>query len=936
MKKYTIINLILLFFPAFIYAQTQGINEDPLPGTAGQIPYEMKDRKEDRTSTFDFTDCSKWIVKPNQCEAKLYRTKDQIVTTPYSGKVIYKTFQKAASFDVMLKEPLRFSNEWDCIDVWTWGAHWLWGEPSYLTAMQFYAIIRDANGKIQVENMVQGGYPQLVHKYWFMNHMKLQDMMKPGSAFLGFRFKGEDTDPGTEHTIYLSSGYIYKEELKPLTFRKFPDKLPFPTRKETILPLNKSNYKNQVSVKGDLCSLTYQGDDCEIAYEIPCKEVLGDVSILYNNQKKQVLRERSIILENDKEARLSISQSSLKNDTLYLKCKLDQDKWERTFSIWYTIRQKSLIMGIIENAEKGCVKEIRIGEIISDTGKKVVVPYLNFDYKLRPYILSDNSLFTFAIFDWYYTNASTYKEGDQQKNRFNLGKVGYIPKTNGERNPVREKLFINISPDVWEVFPTIDNPASPMRSFQADRLWDVDGDTDLDRLKKYATQLRDRGVEKVSIRYHEGFWREDGESFTFKTTPNPVLGVENIKKHIEFIKSKDWRVGLYTNYTDFSPVNSLFNPDWVKRGPNGQWDVSWSRCYTPKPQIAWEQEAIIAPQIHKIFDVNHMYCDVHTAVSPMSRIDYDYRVPAAAMIRGVIERYGMLLLNERKNYQGPVFSEGGNHWWYAGLIDGNYANDDLGNLPVFPDFSLLKIHPLEIDAANFDTGRKYLAYALAYGNIGMLAGVSDETLRRYAFLQPIQEEYVMIPVNSIYYYDNGQRYTASEAIQRNIITTPQLHINYQSGLQVYVNFSEKNWSFPVNGKTISLPQYGFYVYHPDKKLKSSSVIDTGNPLDEVHSDNLFYVNAHGRSISNPLGGNGEYMIKKEKFSWEIIPVSKEGIIEFDLSLIGLNKYKVMIVPIDNEGKNLDDKSTFYQNRISVKHQSDILKYRIVPVESLIQ
>ena len=117
--------------------------------------------------------------------------------------------------------------------------------------------------------------------------------------------------------------------------------------------------------------------------------------------------------------------------------------------------------------------------------------------------------------------------------------------------------------------------------------------------------------------------------------------------------------------------------------PDGEWQVSWSRCYAPKPQIAWEQEVIFAPKIQKMFNTNHSYCDVHTAVSPMSRVDYDYRVPGAGTFRHVINCFGLLLMNESKTY-GPVYSEGGNHWWYAGLLDGNYANGNLDKLPVFP------------------------------------------------------------------------------------------------------------------------------------------------------------------------------------------------------------------------------------------------------------
>ena len=117
-----------------------------------------------------------------------------------------------------------------------------------------------------------------------------------------------------------------------------------------------------------------------------------------------------------------------------------------------------------------------------------------------------------------------------------------------------------------EVFPTIDNPKSTKRTVQADRLWAINGGTDLEKLGAFVTDLRTKGVEKVTIRYHEGFWRKGGESYTFKLTPNPTLGVKKIKDYVAWVKSNDWNVGLYSNYTDFAPVNSNWNEDWVKLG----------------------------------------------------------------------------------------------------------------------------------------------------------------------------------------------------------------------------------------------------------------------------------------------------------------------------------------------------------------------------------
>ena len=52
----------------------------------------------------------------------------------------------------------------------------------------------------------------------------------------------------------------------------------------------------------------------------------------------------------------------------------------------------------------------------------------------------------------------------------------------------------------------------------------------------------------------------------------------------------------------------------------------------------------------------------------------------------------------------PVYSEGGHHFFYSGLSDGNYAQDrgyNFFTMPWIVDFDLLKIHPKE---CNFGMG----------------------------------------------------------------------------------------------------------------------------------------------------------------------------------------------------------------------------------------
>ena len=43
------------------------------------------------------------------------------------------------------------------------------------------------------------------------------------------------------------------------------------------------------------------------------------------------------------------------------------------------------------------------------------------------------------------------------------------------------------------------------------------------------------------------------------------------------------------------------------------------------------------------------------------------------MFRTAWACYAQVLWNECRAYGGPIFSEGRSHWFYAGLVSGNYA-----------------------------------------------------------------------------------------------------------------------------------------------------------------------------------------------------------------------------------------------------------------------
>lgn len=946
-----VITLLSLLISTFCIAQKKGLNFDPGSEAIGDRPYEMETRHEKKNPFVSFDNCEKWIIETENCNADLYLSSEQRIYSSKTGKLVYRTTNKEASIKLIYEKPIEIPEPWDCIDFWTFGDHWLWGEPHFSTAFRHFALIEGADGKTHEIDFSQSGYGGLVHKYWFLNHIKVNEKIISPAKFIGIKFYSNNTTPKEEHKLFLGPLYIYNESLRELSFKAFPKKLPFPLRKETILPINKdSTFRNSIKKNGSIYQLVYQGVDMTMKYNIdPSSGVLNGIGLQVNDNNYELCKDAEFIFTTNNKVSWKTKSEAIRHDTLFVEFISNIDKLEYNFSCWYTIKQKSLIVGIHENSEIGHVKEITLGKTGKlDKIKLVTVPFLPYNYSRHPKLLYGDNLFFFKQFDWYYSDASNLTTDNNVNDgwiNYNNG-VEYIPKTNGERNPVREKLFINVSNDVTEVLPTIDNPPSPMKSFQANRLWMIEGGDNYELNKKNARRLRSLGMENVTIRYHEGFWRDAGESYTFRTNTAPGRGGNKaVKEFIKDIKELDWRVGLYTNYTDFAPVNENWNPDWVLRERDGSWQISWSRCYAPKPMIALEQQALLAPIINKTLSPNHSYCDVHTAVSPMSRVDYDYRVPGAGTFRRTFECFGLLLLNEKKAYRGPVFSEGGNHWWYAGLVDGNYANYSplINTIPIFPEFQLLKIHPLQMDAGNLPAqGNEYLAYTLAYGHIGILSGDLTEMLKRYAVLQTLQEHYVMVPIKRISYFDNmNNEFNSSDAIRRGLNERAKLKLEYDNGFTVYINFSDEKWDVYAMKKGYSLPKHGILAYTADWKTYALSGMcnefksnNNNYKIDLVVSQNQYYFDTHNSLIQIPLGfeAEGKIFLKNEKFGWEIIPADDFTQFSFNRDILSLENNDIIIEGVDSEDLLIEDAQTIHKGKlINMKHANkSIFKYRIIP------
>ena len=904
-------------------------NADPQPGPPGEPPYEMAGRAEERAPVCDWQDLSGWVVEGWEAEGWLYRSRARkLYQREFSGKLVYRALGPIPALLVRPARPTPIPEPWDAVNLWTWGNNWGWVPDSSTPPLQASAVVRDATGA-ELEIPLGG----IDYQYWFLMNGRLsaeqRARVRRPLEFVGLRFTN-----GTNRelrTVYLGPLYFFQEQWAPLSFRSWPEKLPFPTRPETILPTSKAaDFRNEVRQEGAETVFRYAGPDCGLEYRYQPREGgLGDIALRYQGRTMRPLAGGGARLAGAAggTADAKLLSAQLAGDTLTVRWLLSQGNASTELAYRLRMLQKSLVIEM--EATQPVVEAIALGRAEPVKEAKLFrIPYLTYGGN-DPHVLYADGLFLFAQFDWYHSDASVLVGRGARGPGWAVynGEAQYLPKTDGGRNLIRERLFLTASPDVQEVLPTIPNPASPFREVQGERLWRVRFGADYQGELEDAARLRRYGCDRVTVRYHEETWRDAGESFTFRTQAAPGKGGdEALRRFVAAVKGLGWRVGLYTNYTDYAPVNSFWNEDWVLRLPNGDWARAWPRCYAPKPMVAVEMEEKLAPQIQAKFGENHSYCDVHTCVTPFSRVDYDHRVPGAGTFRRTFECFGRLLYHEKAAHQGPVYSEGTNHWWYAGLTDGNYAQLNHPAPPTVPllvDFDLLKMHPLEMDAGmgapdmffrgapwNLD---QFIASTLAYGHIGFLEW-SDlaGTLKVYYMMQQAQARYAMVPVARIEYEHEGRLVDTSRALVTDAYRRNRVHVVYQNGTEVYVNGSPDAWPVQAAERDWLLPEWGYLVLRDDGLLVYSALVSAAGPqqsrgprqrVDVSQGTGQHYADSRGGfAFLGRLAVEGSAALKKEANAWWLIPTPECRDFAFSPALAGFSERREVVAQaVDEDG-----------------------------------
>jgi len=869
-----------LAWPAAAQEVRAASNEDEPGAPVGKRPYEMDwagRTAPAHAQLVDFEDLAGWRVSCfDGADARLYRSRQELLFGAYTAKVVYSGETAVSRFVIEPPEPIAIPVEFTGVNLWMRGNNWSFVNPPTTARVGIRVLVRDAKDEAYRIDLGANNFD-----YWFLMHRTcvspngkahLYEPIGDGNdgvidfpaRFVGIEIAGvSNSRPARLHFDALC---FYEMAYEPLDFAPIPEDLPWPTTPDTILP-TVTDPSEQVVYSYEPGDGTLSGLVAEASGQRfhPCWK--GGITFEIGGQRVRP-GDRGV------ETRL-VGERAEGDAHVY--------DWELTYGgatvrYSYAIRTKNKSCIVDVAAEGGAAVQFDVGMAKGlHEAKAVYIPYLTLGNDWPRVVCSkqgDKPVFLLALLDYYNSDASELygvpRLSDEGAVGYNGGSI-YKPTTAGVRNPLRERLFINVSSDVHEVLPNIPNPKCDTGDVARAYLWcNIGHAFQQERLAKYKAY----GIDHFIACHHEVGWREAGESFTLRDRPAASIGEQELADYGAWVRGLGYRFGTYTNYVDFAPVNANWNEDDVCLDSDGRWQRAWPRCYALKPLRAVEKEAYYAPRINERYGTTAQYCDVHTAYSPWGRTDYDARIPGAGMFRTQFNSFARLLWNESTAHKGPVFSEGNYHWFYAGIVDGNYATmlpyGRGWQVPHIVDFDLLKMHPKMTDFGmgfgNMYFGQdgewaddasvhspwfdRFITAAVAFGHIGFLSyewGL-EGTLKSYYMHQALQQRYAMVPVAEIRYFDGEKLVDTSSALITDAYKRSQVYVRYENGLELWCNLSfEDDWAVVVDGDEFLLPPTGFVARRPDD-IMAYSAVRGGTRHELVRCRDYLYLETRGERL----------------------------------------------------------------------------------------
>jgi len=878
----------------------------------------FKGRKREHPPAVTFDDVTGWrVAQYGDARAVLVRSEEEpcYEDLRYQAKITYHSEGGSGHFELVPPEPVPISGRFNAACAWVYGNNWDWVPDPTTPQVRIWVRLADAAG--QRHRICLG---VVNFKFYGFLHKRLRDDPRgdPNHLYWGGPADGKIHPParleaievhgGTNpepRTIYIESVAFYQDDMHPPAFRpELIENLPFPTTPDTILPTLAQPTTVELVRDGDSYLFTAQGDERVVWRYTPRTGTLSDLVVEIAGRPPfspcagagpAVLlggEERELTCPDLTRELLGVSDDGERVTTRW-RFSLGGESFEFTLSL--RAKGKSLIAEWASNDAKATA--LRLGRVEGLRSPRLFrVPYLSI-YNAGPHVLLEGDTFLLTLLDWYNTESSAFyvAHGVEGGAATLNGGACYFPLTDGTRNPLGERQFINVSSRFEEVLPSIPNPPSTQAAVLREYLYCHIGGTGPDRFDRYLKLWRRfhrYGIEKVRVSHHEDAWTDGADvgqgpqEYTMCREAAPEVGDEKLIAYCRAMREMGYYIGLYENFTDYNPLGKSWDERNCARNSWGELIRVWPPTYAIRPLKALEMALYYPREVARKFGTNTAYRDCHTAYPPWGQVDYQAGTPGAGKFATNFKAWGALLMDGHRAYGSPIFSEGGHHFFFAGLVDGNYAQmgiPDAPNHPLLLEFDLLRLHPLEADISmipGWVWGHGLYdcqAHTIAYGHIGFLPFTDlAEAGRYYYTMQQLQYRYVMVPVREILYHKGGRYMDITQALKTGANAAKQVVVRYANGLEVAVNCNpQERWVVELGGKQYDLSPFGWAARDGQGFEEYSTEIE-GARVNFVRSPEYLFADGGGQWRDfGPVATDGAVAVRKTpRGGPEVLVISK--------------------------------------------------------------
>jgi hypothetical protein len=518
--------------------------------------------------------------------------------------------------------------------------------------------------------------------------------------------------------------------------------------------------------------------------------------------------------------------------------------------------------GISLSADAATIKEIHLGQLPSSLPAQAIsVPY----YSQAVTYIGSLELFENSYFDAFASNASTISTVPVQK-------TYYAVNENGSANPLKDIWKVSVSKSILNVLPYPEHPASPYMSQLAGRLFLDARSGSFSTIAAQVENLGDFGITHCVdlVADWQSFGLDNG--FPAQYPASTSLGGDGPMKSIgAAARSNSCLFGLYENYTDYYPNYPGYTPATTMRNADGTQVLAWLNTVTgiqsfaTKPGLFVPNAATQSPLIHQAYGTDATFIDVNSSATPWWRVDEDPSTRGSGSFGTYRDGSIGLWAYERGIEGGPVFGEGKYHWFWSGLLDGVEAQFGSESTPItngllaplFVDFDLTRIHPLQVNygmgyydrwlpgGGTITSTLAFDAYRMQEVIFGHSPYLTDafwpsvpRALVEQDLVGPLASRSALQTPTSVAYLVNGTWGDASSAAIAGDFSLAQ--VTYPNGDAILANSRPT----AVTWNNLQIPQYGWGAKGTDF-LAYTALLD-GQIADYSQTPQSIYANARNQ------------------------------------------------------------------------------------------